>query len=114
MFATIAKAGGGAWSGRLAPARRFFSSRYVLPAVFFDGGCPLCVREIGHYQRLAAPKDHESQPLATFVDISTKAGEQALSEQNITMEQAMARLHVLDRRYLVFGRSPLRCNLATS
>lgn len=40
---------------RRVPGQRFAFDRDStprLPAVFYDGGCPLCVREISHYQRL--------------------------------------------------------------
>lgn len=40
---------------RRAPGQRFAFDRDdtpSLPVVFFDGGCPLCVREISHYKRL--------------------------------------------------------------
>lgn len=58
--------------------------------VFFDGGCPLCRREIRHYRRLRA------RSLVRWIDI----GEDRLllAELGISYAQAMRRLHVVDRR----------------
>jgi len=58
--------------------------------VFFDGGCPLCSREIAHYRRLRGAGS------LCWVDISTD--DAALKFFGIDREAAMARFHVLDRR----------------
>ncbi|WP_169051431.1 DUF393 domain-containing protein [Neptunomonas sp. XY-337] len=57
--------------------------------VFFDGSCPLCKKEIDHYQRIAKP----NTPI-TWVDIS--APDTEFSELPFTFEQAMRELHILD------------------
>ena len=57
--------------------------------VFFDGGCPLCSKEIGHYARL----DREGR----FEWIDITKDRELLSALGISREQAMRRLHVLDR-----------------
>ncbi|MFC1681052.1 thiol-disulfide oxidoreductase DCC family protein [Pseudomonadota bacterium] len=57
--------------------------------VFFDGGCPLCSKEIRHYARL----DREDR--MEWIDISKDRD--LLAAFGITYEQAMRRLHVLDR-----------------
>ncbi len=58
------------------------------PTVFFDGGCPLCRREIAHYQRLG------NADVIEWLDIST-ATEQ-LDAFGMTYDQAMALFHVRD------------------
>ena len=57
--------------------------------VFYDGGCPLCNREIKHYQRL------DSAGRIDWIDISRDAS--LLQAMGVTVETAMARLHVLHR-----------------
>jgi predicted DCC family thiol-disulfide oxidoreductase YuxK len=56
--------------------------------VFFDGGCPLCRREIDHYRRLSALGPIE------WIDIAID--DDALRNHGLTREAAMARFHVLD------------------
>lgn len=56
--------------------------------VLFDGGCPLCSREIAHYQRIA------SHSPITWLDVS-KPGI-PLSAYGVTAEQAMRWFHVID------------------
>lgn len=56
--------------------------------VFYDGACPLCRREIGHYRRLRGADRID------WVDIST--GQAALKHCGLSQRAAMARLHVLD------------------
>ena len=58
------------------------------PIVFYDGGCPLCRREIEHYQRI----DRDRR--LCWIDISQ--GPQAVRRHGLSVEQAMQRLHVLD------------------
>jgi predicted DCC family thiol-disulfide oxidoreductase YuxK len=53
---------------------------------FYDGGCPLCSKEIDHYRRL----DRERR--VRWVDI-TDAGDE-LSAAGLDVETAMRRLHV--------------------
>jgi len=57
--------------------------------MFYDGGCPLCSREIAHYQRL--DKDERIE----WVDISQDMA--VLEAFGIAFTTAMARLHVLYR-----------------
>ncbi len=56
--------------------------------VFFDGGCPLCRREIDHYRGLRGAEQIE------WVDITDSAA--VLQEHELSLDQAMARFHVLD------------------
>ncbi|MGB5439958.1 MAG: DUF393 domain-containing protein [Gammaproteobacteria bacterium] len=56
--------------------------------MFYDGGCQLCSREVLHYRRL----DHEQA--VNWVNIS--ADVKQLESLNLTREEAMARLHVID------------------
>jgi predicted DCC family thiol-disulfide oxidoreductase YuxK len=58
------------------------------PLVFFDGGCPLCRREIEHYQR------RDRAGALEWVDI-TRDG-QLLAAHGLSAQRAMERLHVLD------------------
>lgn len=59
------------------------------PVVFFDGGCPLCSREIAHYRRL------DSARRLRWVDITREP--QALADAGLGGYDAMALFHVLDR-----------------
>jgi predicted DCC family thiol-disulfide oxidoreductase YuxK len=54
--------------------------------VYFDGSCPLCRAEIGHYRR------HDESGALRFVDVS-RAG--AALPPGLGRQQAMARFHVL-------------------
>jgi predicted DCC family thiol-disulfide oxidoreductase YuxK len=58
------------------------------PIVFYDGGCPLCRREISHYRRLPG-----AETLA-WVDID--AERDRLKPFGLDYAAAMARFHVLD------------------
>ena len=58
------------------------------PKVFFDGGCPLCMREVAHYRRL------DSNRALVWIDI-TREPEQ-LEAHGLTLNSAMAYFHVLD------------------
>jgi predicted DCC family thiol-disulfide oxidoreductase YuxK len=55
--------------------------------VFYDGGCPLCTREIALYQRLA--EDGPSRP--AFENIAQEA---AALPAGVSREEALARFHV--------------------
>jgi predicted DCC family thiol-disulfide oxidoreductase YuxK len=57
--------------------------------MFFDGGCPLCRREVAHYRRL------DRAGRVDWVDISREPD--ALAAWGVTLEEAMARLHVRER-----------------
>lgn len=56
--------------------------------VFYDGGCPVCRREIAHYQRL------DRQGRIDWHDIV--AHPEALERVNLNFGQAMRRFHVVD------------------
>ena len=58
--------------------------------VLFDGGCPLCAREIRHYQTLQGSDN------VSWVDITQAAD---LQEQyGVSFDAAMARFHVRDEQ----------------
>ena len=57
--------------------------------MFYDGGCSLCGREVAHYRRI----DRANR--VQWVDISANPG--LLASVSIRYEEAMARLHVVDR-----------------
>jgi predicted DCC family thiol-disulfide oxidoreductase YuxK len=59
-----------------------------LPVVFFDGGCPLCRREIAHYRRI------DTGQRLRWVDAVSEPG--ALKTHGLSLQAAMAELHVLD------------------
>jgi predicted DCC family thiol-disulfide oxidoreductase YuxK len=54
--------------------------------VYYDGSCPICVREIGVYQKCAG-----ADQLA-WVDVSST--QQLALSADLTREQALARFHV--------------------
>jgi predicted DCC family thiol-disulfide oxidoreductase YuxK len=56
--------------------------------VFFDGGCPMCRREIAHYQRL------DGAGRVRWLDIHHDRA--AVDSVGVSWESAMQRLHVLD------------------
>lgn len=59
------------------------------PVVLFDGGCPLCAREIAHYRRLDGAQRIAWIDIAGTPDLEQRYG--------IRRDQAMQRLHVRDR-----------------
>jgi len=63
------------------------------PIVFYDGGCPLCRREIAHYQRI----DHERR--TQWTDIQQEPN--TLRAHGLSWEQAMQRMHVRDSNELM-------------
>ena len=56
------------------------------PIAFYDGGCPLCRREIAHYQRI----DRDGH--IRWVDIDAQPD--VLSGYGLNRDQAMQRMHV--------------------
>jgi len=58
------------------------------PVVFYDGNCPLCRREIAHYRRV------DSANRLHWIDAANDPG--SLTRHGLSLEQAMAELHVLD------------------
>ena len=54
--------------------------------VYYDGGCPICSREIAAYQRM------DQTGACRWVDITTAGGEQLGID--LSREQAMERFHV--------------------
>ncbi|MGH1460722.1 MAG: thiol-disulfide oxidoreductase DCC family protein [Neptuniibacter sp.] len=66
------------------------------PIVFYDGGCPLCKKEISHYMGL----DRESS--IVWIDITEQYT--TLKSHGISLQQAMAELHaVTDAAVVVKG-----------
>ena len=53
--------------------------------VYFDGSCPLCRAEIGHYQR------SDRDGALCFVDVSGPSG---VAPEGVSARQAMERFHV--------------------
>lgn len=68
------------------------------PIVFFDGGCPLCRREIAHYRRL------DAAGAIDWRDIHADAT--ALEGRGISWEQAMQRMHAITREGAVCSGAP--------
>ena len=58
------------------------------PVAFYDGGCPICRREIAHYRRL------DRRSAIDWRDIVADPG--ALANTGIDWEDAMRRFHALD------------------
>ncbi len=59
------------------------------PVVFYDGGCPVCRREIGFYQRLDRKKG-----AIDWRDITREP--EALEGTGVDLDTAMRRFHVRD------------------
>lgn len=55
--------------------------------MFYDGGCPLCSREVAHYQRIDVHND------VNWLDIDAEP--EALATHQIHYTAAMKHLHVL-------------------
>lgn len=60
------------------------------PTVLFDGGCPLCRKEIDHYRRLADAENLE------WVDVTQTPD--LLSSHGVSVDEAMRRMHVRNAR----------------
>lgn len=58
--------------------------------VLFDGGCPLCAREIRHYQKLNGAES------VNWVDITQSP--ELEQEYGVSYQSAMARFHVRDKQ----------------
>jgi predicted DCC family thiol-disulfide oxidoreductase YuxK len=58
------------------------------PVAFFDGGCPLCRREVAHYQRI------DTGGRIRWVDIH--AHPDAPADYGLSWQAAMQRMHVID------------------
>jgi predicted DCC family thiol-disulfide oxidoreductase YuxK len=58
--------------------------------LLFDGGCPLCLREVRFLQR----RDHQGEPQLAFVDIQAP-DYRAKEHGGITYRQAMGRIHAI-------------------
>ncbi|MGI9214000.1 MAG: thiol-disulfide oxidoreductase DCC family protein, partial [Methylococcaceae bacterium] len=56
--------------------------------VLFDGGCPLCTREIAHYRGLSHRGNIE------WIDVTRESAR--LIEWGLSSTEAMARFHVMD------------------
>ena len=57
------------------------------PIMFFDGGCPLCAREVDHYRRVDRGQRVE------WIDL--RQDEEWLPAFGVSRDEAMRRLHVL-------------------
>lgn len=60
------------------------------PVMFFDGGCPLCKREVAHYRAL------DRRNRVSWIDISRET--RVLEEHGIALDAAMHSLHALDEQ----------------
>lgn len=63
--------------------------------MFYDGGCPLCSKEVNHYRRL------DQSRKVYWADIHADPG--LLSRYGIGYEAAMKHLHVIDNGTIVIG-----------
>ena len=84
---------------RLEDDRREWSPENQL-TVFFDGGCPLCKREMNHYMRLHS-KYCKLVPTVDFYDISSRPLHPELERRGITKEDTMKRIHALSESGVV-------------
>ncbi len=58
-----------------------------MPAVLYDGACPLCLREIAFYRRLRGAER------LRWIDLSERAGESSVC--GVTVRDALKRFHVI-------------------
>ena len=63
--------------------------------MLYDGGCPLCSKEVAHYKR------RDKQSRVSWIDIN--ADSQPLTHYSISQEAAMKRLHVIQDGQIVVG-----------
>lgn len=63
------------------------------PIIFYDGQCPLCQREIQHYQRTQGAGELE------FVDLTQ--AEDRLKPYAITLKSALLKLHAVDAQGVI-------------
>ena len=63
--------------------------------MLYDGGCPLCSKEVAHYKR------RDKQSRVSWIDIN--ADSQPLAHYSISQEAAMKRLHVTQDGQIVVG-----------
>lgn len=71
-----------------SPAESHTATPDPVVTILFDGGCPLCAREVSHYRRLHA------QRTIAWVDISLEPD--LVQRFAVQPAAAMARLHVRD------------------
>ena len=64
------------------------SGEHLLIAVFYDGKCGLCRREISHYQRIA--------PEGVFDWIDITVNPEPFESRGFTVPEGLKALHVLD------------------
>jgi predicted DCC family thiol-disulfide oxidoreductase YuxK len=83
----ISRAAGNGAPAQIRPADRSGSGD-TRPVVFYDGGCPLCRREIAHYRRLRGAAD------LRWVDVVGEPDN--LEKFGLSVEAAMQELHVRD------------------
>lgn len=58
--------------------------------VFYDGGCPLCLKEISHYRRI------QREDVIDWLDITDRS--LILADYGLTFQAASQRFHVLDQQ----------------
>eukprot|EP01052_Picozoa_sp_SAG31_P031094 SAG31_NODE_3261_length_4483_cov_3.272582_5_plen_576_part_00 len=66
-----------------------------VPHFFYDGSCPICVREVGHWRQLLA--DSEQPGRVELYDIAGPNGVGPLGTAfGVTLPEALARAHAID------------------
>lgn len=78
------------WRAIAGAASKLRSSTPPEVALFWDGGCPLCKKEITYYKWLDAEKRVD------WIDI-TSADSERLASHGVELDAAFARIHGLDR-----------------
>lgn len=77
--------------------RTLHSSKPPAISVYYDGGCPMCSKEMGLYQRLDAKHNFGKEPVINFVDLTTLNHKlpDVLARAGVqTFEDIVMRLHV--------------------
>ena len=99
----ISRAAGNGAPAQIRPADRSGSGD-TRPVVFYDGGCPLCRREIAHYRRLRGAAD------LRWVDVVGEPDN--LEKFGLSVEAAMQELH--PEQLLVLGETGWATSVAAA
>ena len=78
------------WRGIRAASKRLLSATPPEVTLFWDGGCPLCRKEIAYYKWLDA-----EQRRVDWVNIDAQP--EALAPHGVEVDAAMAKIHGLDK-----------------
>lgn len=78
-----------------SPRPDLFSSHLPKLTIYYDGACPICVRDRRHYEKLAGVKAHNVE----WLDITGR--DEELRRQGIDPSAALRELHVRDENGVI-------------